>query len=450
MARLDDSTGRGKNEGMGEGKMIFEENPLYYMIKCLIIVGGTLGMMISCTRIKCSWKKMAVVLGLYFLWIGCWSLFMVECYGVLTLLRFCVPTISLPAVLLLYFLSEYSPWQAVFNYTMQISISLIVAMSQTVLVTELGGRESMDFLIRAACFSLCIVIVWKLLREKFALLDYLPDISWRSLTLVPVSFMLLIVFIGTYPVHFMEAMQNVAYLYAVAAIMVIVYIILFRSLFRQYKLQLMELTEVSNNMLKRELALMQKQVEDAQRFRHDLRHHDKMIADYVRKEEIGKLFEYLEQQEKEYSETDFVKICENITVDNILGIYAKEAREKGIYVNLNVVVRKETGIRDTDFIAILGNAMENAVHGCTRSGKEEQRIFVHIRQKGGKLAMRISNTCPSGIVFKDGVPVRKNSIEKGIGIESIQRSVRHYDGEADFKVENDEFVARILLNIPQT
>ncbi len=429
--------------------MLFEDNAPYYMIKCLLIVGGTMGMMASCTRIKCSRKKMAVMLGLYFLWIGCWSLFMIEFYDVLTLLRFCIPTISLPCILMLYFLSEYSPWQAVFNYTMQISIALIVAMSQTVLVTELAGGESMDFFIRVSSFSLCIAIEWKLLRGKFVLLDYLPDKSWRSLTYVPVSFMFLIIFIGTYPVHYMEAKQSVAYLYGVAAIMVIVYITLFRSLFHQYKLQLMELTEVSNNMLKRELALMQKQVEDAKRFRHDLRHHDRVIAEYVRREETGKLFEFLEQQEREYSKTDFVKICENITVDNILGIYTKEARENGIYVDLNVMVQQETGIRDTDFIAILGNAMENAVHGCGQSEKEEQRIQVHIRQKGGKLAIRISNTCASGIVFKDGIPVRKNSKEKGIGIESIQRSVRHYDGEVDFKVENGEFVTRILLNLLQ-
>ena len=125
--------------------------------------------------------------------------------------------------------------------------------------------------------------------------------------------------------HFMEAKQNIVYLYALTAIMIIVYITLLRSLFGQYKLQLMEFTEINNNMLKRELSLMQKQVEDTRRFRHDLRHYDRIIAEYARKGEMDKLLECLEQREREYSEEDSVKICENITVSNILEIYARDA-----------------------------------------------------------------------------------------------------------------------------
>ena len=427
--------------------MTFEENAFYYTIKSLLIVGGTLGMMASCAKTKCSVKRIVEVLGLYLLWVGGWSWFMVKFYGVLTLLRLCIPMISLPAIIALYFLSEYSPWRAIFNYTMQISISLILCITQTVVLTALEGREIMDFFIRFVSFSACVAVEWKFLRGKFALLDYLPDRSWRSLTLVPVGFMFLIIFIGTYPVHFMEAKQNIVYLYALTAIMIIVYITLLRSLFGQYKLQLMEFTEINNNMLKRELSLMQKQVEDTRRFRHDLRHYDRIIAEYARKGEMDKLLECLKQREREYSEEDSVKICENITVSNILEIYARDARQKGIQVSLNVMVEKENGIKDTDFIAILGNAMENAVHGCERSKKEECRILVNIRQKAGKVVIKIANTCSPEIEFEEGIPVRKN--RKGIGMESILRSVRYYDGETDFKVENEEFVAKILLKLPK-
>ena len=98
-----------------------------------------------------------------------------------------------------------------------------------------------------------------------------------------------------------------------------------------------------------------------------------------------------------------------------------------------------------DFIAILGNAMENAIHGCEESGREEKRISVYLKQKQDKLAIRISNTCPEKISFQNGLPVRKDG--GGIGISSILRSVKKYKGEADFTVESGEFVARILLQI---
>lgn len=45
----------------------------------------------------------------------------------------------------LYFISNFSPWQAIFNYTMQLSISVMLAVSQTIVVTVSGGGKAADF-----------------------------------------------------------------------------------------------------------------------------------------------------------------------------------------------------------------------------------------------------------------------------------------------------------------
>lgn len=428
--------------------MTFENDAVYYVVKGLVVVLGALGMMASCTRIKCSRKKLAVVLALYLLWVGIFTFVVMRFFGILVLLRLCIPMISAPAIFMLYVLSEYSPWQAVFNYTMQLSVAVLFAMFQTILVTVLGGGRLIDFFIRLISYGICIYIEWKFIKKAFSQLDYIADRSWRNLTLIPIGFTVLIFLMGTYPVHFLEAEQNILYLSVLTVIMLTVYVILFHSLLDQYHLQLLELTAVSNDMLKKELALQQKQVEEAKRIRHDLRHHDLMIAEYARKGEIKELLECLKQHEQEYSEHVSQRICENIVVNNILEAYVKRARQIGIEVLLDVSVGQDTGIGETDFIAILGNAMDNAVSGCQKSGKAEKQIKVVIKQKAGKLAIQISNTCPERVVFQNGLPVR--DLGRGIGTVSMVHSVQNYKGEVDFKVEKGEFVVRILMKLSET
>ena len=112
---------------------------------------------------------------------------------------------------------------------------------------------------------------------------------------------------------------------------------------------------------------------------------------------------------------------------------------------MDVEVSQDIPIRETDFIAILGNAMENAIHGCLNSEKETKEIFVRIKPKYKKLVIQIANTCRDKVVFENGIPVASQG--HGIGVASILRSAGHYDGEVDFKVQEGRFILRIILNI---
>ena len=84
---------------------------------------------------------------------------------------------------------------------------------------------------------LCVFFAeYKLLRRKFMLLDYLPDKSWRTLTFVPIGFTILLFLIGTYPEHYTRSPMATLYIYAVTAVMLLVYVIIFHSLSSQYNL----------------------------------------------------------------------------------------------------------------------------------------------------------------------------------------------------------------------
>ena len=157
------------------------------------------------------------------------------------------------------------------------------------------------------------------------------------------------------------------------------------------------------------------------------------------------LVQYLDEQEAEQRRGAKLKFCENRAINSILVSYVSKAEEQGISTSVQADVKQDTGIRDMDLTAILGNLMENAVNGCLTSRKAERRIEVRIHTRSGKLVFTVRNSCSNDLRFQ-GEKAQVN-IRTGTGIQSILRSARIYNGEADFQGENGVFVSRVLVNL---
>lgn len=120
----------------------------------------------------------------------------------------------------------------------------------------------------------------------------------------------------------------------------------------------------------------------------------------------------------------------------------QKAEEAGIDYLVHCNVPKELKVREIDLIALLGNLLENALHGCQESGKENKSIVVHIRLQNNKLIILCNNTCLDGLKISGGLPV-----EKGIGISSLLSVCRKYDGNLDYKIENENCSVCAILNL---
>lgn len=123
----------------------------------------------------------------------------------------------------------------------------------------------------------------------------------------------------------------------------------------------------------------------------------------------------------------------------------QKAKQAGIKMTVDAAVSQDIGIKDIDFTAILGNALENAVHGCIKAGEAELFIDVKIQMKNNKLAITVSNACHGEVVFENGIPQSEKS---GIGVKSMMRSADKYDGQLDFQCVDHVFKVRIVLKTP--
>ncbi len=401
-------------------------------------------------RPRFSWKK--TILG-YLLYCSVLSTIGIlwVLYDPVSYKNFCVQVLCTTAALLFFYMSSMNAFQIIYNLSLQVFLFLFllyvgIAGAQCFF----DGNPWADIGIRLVCLSVMTFVYVRWLRKPFQVLIQNVNIQWKNVCIVSVAGDLLIIFQGSYPdmVSLRAGREQIVFV-CLCILMILTHLTMLTTLHAIHRemgeRQQMELTKINNSLLKKELELTRRSVEEVKRVRHDVRHHNLNVAAYARNGDTEGLLHYLQEYEREREEEAPTVLCDNSAVNNILTEYDNRARKAGIKIRIDVNVSRDIPVRETDFIAILGNAMENAIHGCLDSGKEDREIHVWMKPKCGKLAIRITNTCKDKIDFEDGYPVAGKG--HGIGVSSMVRSVEHYHGEIDFKVQDGLFTLRVLLKL---
>ena len=178
-----------------------------------------------------------------------------------------------------------------------------------------------------------------------------------------------------------------------------------------------ELLEVNEQLLHSQMDLMKESEKESARIRHDMRHHILLIKEYLQKGELDELMCYLDQYDEDIENRRAKEdICRNQAVNSILSAYARKADSQNIKVFMDVKIPEMLPIRDVDWVAILANVFENAIHGCIYSRLPEKVINIYVAQKGKKVMIQCSNTSNEGITFRKGLP----QSDKGGGLGGFQ------------------------------
>ena len=211
-----------------------------------------------------------------------------------------------------------------------------------------------------------------------------------------------------------------------------------------------QLIQMNHRLLERQMEILEESVESGRRLRHDIRHHNAVIAEYVRRGQKEELLQYLREYDKETERGMVEMICANTAVNNVLSAYTRKARNAQIKVRLDIEIGRNLAIPNIDLVAIIANAYENAIYACMEvkkhSNERECFIYFMIRKRRNKLIIFCSNTCRMETELKNGQP--KAEFTGGIGVSSIIKTAEKYDGEYDFKNDNGVFVLRLIMNIP--
>lgn len=104
-----------------------------------------------------------------------------------------------------------------------------------------------------------------------------------------------------------------------------------------------------------------------------------------------------------------------------------------------------------DVYTIFGNALDNAIESVSRVSDPEKRVVsVSVTARSGLVIFQFENYYEGALIFSDGLPqtTKKQDNGHGYGLRSIQYTVEKYNGYMTIHPEENRFLLRVSIPIP--
>ena len=334
-------------------------------------------------------------------------------------------------------------------YTIIYAISNLLTRA----VMESNGMFDTPFTVRqvmicsAIFYLLYMVLIFlyqKCVRKYLSRCPIQSARSWWPLTIVSLVFFSLLSMLTAISRNawFYDKEIIILFMFIVILFITINYVV-FSSITYISNMEQSNLIEHNINYLEKQVENLRVAEEDARRIRHDLHHHNLVIAQYAKAGDNEGLLSYLHDYVEDAESHIVKRFCKNNTVNNILIAYDGLTQHANIRYEAKADVSDRCKIRDVDFVAILANLLENALHGSRESGAENPFIEIILRTKSDKLVIICRNSCHMSIKISHGLPEGKS-----IGIASICSAAERYEGRWEFNAVDGVFEAKVLLTPP--
>lgn len=161
------------------------------------------------------------------------------------------------------------------------------------------------------------------------------------------------------------------------------------------------------------------------------------LNDMVNENKISELAEYLKNEADSFKDRGYYIRTGNSIIDTIINIKMKYAESLGISFTVNVRIPEKINVSDVDLSVIIGNLLDNAIEA--QKNEKTRNINISIYYKQTFLFIDITNICTKQDF---SLKTSKNGAFHGIGIESVKRTVKKYNGDLSIQKE-ESFVEAI-------
>jgi hypothetical protein len=210
----------------------------------------------------------------------------------------------------------------------------------------------------------------------------------------------------------------------------------------------MELLKKEKEYYCREAELIKVNQEELEKFRHDWKNRIQVMQRLIKEREWEELKKYFLEVENKGESIGVYSNTGNILLDSIINSKLNLAEKKNISVVAKIWFPMKTEIENDDMIVLLGNLLDNALEANEKFEGEKKIEFI-LRYEEGCAFLHIQNTFDRVILQdKDRYLTRKKDREgHGVGIKSIQDTVKKYNGETDIVTKKDWFIVDIMMYV---
>ncbi len=190
---------------------------------------------------------------------------------------------------------------------------------------------------------------------------------------------------------------------------------------------------------------LRKYMDETRTLRHDFRQHLLVMDGYARSGDTEKLKSYISQFTGTLSDYR-APIAANPALDAVATHYEAMAEDQGTQIKWVIGLPEELPLPESDFIAIFGNLVENALIAVRELPEDERTVHVTARMlTDAMLGLTVRNPYAGTIKLdKKGLP-RTDKPGHGIGLTSVSAVAGRYNGTLDISTDDGIFSASVLL-----
>lgn len=195
-------------------------------------------------------------------------------------------------------------------------------------------------------------------------------------------------------------------------------------------------------LLSQEISSYQAYLDNAQQSRHDLRHHDALLTEYLERGDTDKALSYLRAHSSALTAGTLKRFCAESTVNAVLRIYERRAEEAEIEFGAVAELPETLPLEAPELCGLFSNVLENAVHAA----KEIPGGFITLetRMEDENLLLEVINSTKGQTEFHNDLPVSQKP-GGGTGTRSVLATAKRHGGLALFSQTENEFRTRVIL-----
>ena len=245
-----------------------------------------------------------------------------------------------------------------------------------------------------------------------------------------------------YNYKFPKGVLTTILILTVAAILITCFIVVYNQRLQRRENELAELEkqQFKNEIDMQYLNLLENKNQQMRILAHDYKNHLAAIRELGKNDQVA---EYIDKLTDEFKSTGRTCNSGNHTLDIIINKYLTECELKHIDFEYNTKLSNLSFVDDFDLVAILGNALDNALEAAEASS--EKKIVVSTKKVNTYDTIIISNSCDT--VPDKNLKTSKKKGEHGLGLKSISKTIKKYGGDFEWEYNSDSklFTITIML-----
>ncbi|ETD05702.1 histidine kinase [Lactococcus garvieae TRF1] len=317
--------------------------------------------------------------------------------------------------------------------------------SQDIAEISLNPLNTMLLLTIARLISLGLILLVLRFRKMRYREGTLPTIYWITFLFITMKDILWVLILADSPVKI-----SFYYWAAVIPLLPVSYILFYytrRSIEKMVEVQVdSKVLDEKNKYYEQQLITMKQTLESQRTVRHDLKN---KLSPLIYLAESGKTNELVEQVQELGNLSVLGKIYAesgNITIDYIINLKLQALANKGVKIFCEINVPNDVKIAPFDLSTILGNLIDNASEALVYVS-DEKYFNIKISYQVGFLMIQVENSFDGIVYLKNNKIIsRKEDTENhGLGLKSIEKISKEYDGEMIVQYDNNQFKVTVKL-----